>query len=71
MYEESIDKKLVRLPFNQYAGLFEIQIGTIEMINYSGLWICIYFMNLNLGDYLGQSTKYYLADILRWGGRSP
>ena len=37
MYEERTDKKLVRLPFNQYAGLFEIQIETIEMINYSGL----------------------------------
>ena len=37
MYEESIDKKLVRLPFKQYDGLFEIQIGTIEMINYSCL----------------------------------
>ena len=37
MYEESTDKKLVRLPFNQYDGLFEIQIGTIEIINYSGL----------------------------------
>ena len=48
MYEESIDKKLVRLPFNQYAGLFEIQIGTIETIYYSGLWRCMYFMNLNV-----------------------
>ena len=37
MYEESTDKKLVRLPFKHYDGLFEIQIGTIEMINYSGL----------------------------------
>ena len=37
MYEESTDKKLVRLPFKQYDGLFEIQIGTIEMINYSCL----------------------------------
>ena len=31
------DKKLVRLPFKQYDGLFEIQIGTIETINYSAL----------------------------------
>ena len=37
MYEESTHKKKGRLPFNQYDGLFEIQIGTIEMINYSGL----------------------------------
>ena len=42
MYEESTDKKLVRLLFNQYDGLLEIQIETIEMINYSGLWICMY-----------------------------
>ena len=71
MYEESTDKKLVRLPFNQYDGLLEIQIGTIEMINYSGLWRCMYVcMDLNLGDYLGLSTKYYLADILRRGGRT-
>ena len=42
MYEESTDKKLVRLPFNQYDGLLEIQIGTIEMINYSGLRRCMY-----------------------------
>ena len=46
MYEESIDKKLVRLPFNQYAGLFEIQTGTIEMINYFGLWRCMYVWTL-------------------------
>ena len=37
MYEESTDKKLVRLLFKQYDGLFEIQIGTIETIYYSGL----------------------------------
>ena len=46
MYEESTDKKLVRLPFKHYDGLFEIQIGTIEMINYSGLWRCMYVWTL-------------------------